>query len=260
MDFKNAKRVVIKVGTSTLTHKTGMLNIRHIESLVKVISDIKNSGKEILIVTSGAIGVGVGKLLMDKKPEDMPTKQACAAIGQSELMYVYDKHFSHYNHNVAQVLLTRDIIENDLRKENVINTLIRLLELKIIPIINENDTVATEEIVFGDNDTLSAIVSILVKADCLVLFSDIDGLYNKDPQLNSDAELLKEVDEITDDIVNLAGGKGSELGTGGMATKIQAAKLCMENSIPMYILNGDKPELLYSLTDGESVGTIFEKR
>lgn len=260
MDFKNAKRVVIKVGTSTLTHKTGMLNIRHIESLVKVISDIKNSGKEILIVTSGAIGVGVGKLLMDKKPEDMPTKQACAAIGQSELMYVYDKHFSQYNHNVAQVLLTRDIIEDELRKENVINTLIRLLELKIIPIINENDTVAVEEIVFGDNDTLSAIVSILVKADCLVLFSDIDGLYNKNPQLNSDAVLLKEVHEITDDIINLAGGKGSELGTGGMATKIQAAKLCMENDIPMYILNGDKPKQLYSLTDGESVGTIFEKR
>lgn len=260
MDFKNAKRVVIKVGTSTLTHKTGMLNIRHIESLVKVISDIKNSGKEILIVTSGAIGVGVGKLLMDKKPEDMPTKQACAAIGQSELMYVYDKHFSQYNHNVAQVLLTRDIIEDELRKENVINTLIRLLELKIIPIINENDTVAVEEIVFGDNDTLSAIVSILVKADCLVLFSDIDGLYNKNPQLNSDAVLLKEVHEITDDIINLAGGKGSELGTGGMATKIQAAKLCMENGIPMYILNGDKPKQLYSLTDGESVGTIFEKR
>lgn len=255
--FKDAKRVVIKIGTSTLTHKTGMLDIRHIESLIKVISDLKNSGKEIIVVTSGAIGVGVGKLAMPKKPDDMPTKQACAALGQSELMYVYDKYFSQYNHNVAQILLTRDIIEDEQRKQNVINTLRRLVELKIIPIVNENDTVAVEEIVFGDNDTLSAIVAELVEADMLILLSDIDGLYDKNPHKNDDAKMLTRVNCIDGSILNCADGKSNGLGTGGMDTKLQAAARCMENNIPMYILNGANPNLFYSLMDGEPAGTLF---
>lgn len=254
-----AKRIVVKVGTSTLTHKTGMLNIRRIELLVKVLADLKNSGKEIVLVTSGAIGVGVGKLSMDKKPSDMPTKQACAALGQSELMYVYDKHFSSYNHNAAQVLLTRDIIECPNRKQNVINTLERLLDLKIIPIINENDTVSTEEIEFGDNDTLSAIVAELTHAQALILLSDIDGLYDKNPNENADARLIKHVTEIDEELIKNAGGAGSSLGTGGMVTKLHAASLCLKNDIPMVIANGKSPELLYDLFDGVQVGTLFIK-
>lgn len=256
--LKNAKRVVVKVGTSTLTHKTGMLNIRRIEALVKVLSDLKNSGKEIVLVTSGAIGVGVGKLSLQSRPDDMPTKQACAALGQSELMYVYDKYFSEYNHNAAQVLLTRDTIEDDDRKNNVVNTLQRLLELKVIPIVNENDTVSTEEIEFGDNDTLSAIVSKLIDANLLIIMSDIDGLYDKDPHKCEDALLLNEVNEIDDKIISLAGGKGSSLGTGGMITKIHAAQICMKSNIPMYIVNGNNPKNIYKLLDNKNIGTLFK--
>lgn len=253
----NAKRIVIKVGTSTLTHKTGMLNIRRIEKLIKVISDLKNSGKEIVFVTSGAIGVGVGKMGLHKKPVDMPTKQACAAVGQCELMYVYDKHFAEYNHNVAQILMTRDIIDRPERKENVINTLNRLLELSIIPVVNENDTVSVEEIEIGDNDTLSAIVGELVGADLLVLLSDIDGLYTKDPRKYADAELIHEVNEITDEIRSLAGDKGTALGTGGMITKISAAEISLNAGFPMVILNGEHINSLYDLFDGKSTGTLF---
>lgn len=255
--IRKAKRIVIKVGTSTLAHKTGMLNIRRVEELIKVISDLKNSGKEIVFVTSGAIGVGVGKLGLSKRPTDMPTKQACAAIGQSELMYIYDKHFTEYNHNVAQVLLTRDIIESEKRKENVVNTLERLLELSVIPIVNENDTVSVDEIEFGDNDTLSAIVGNLVGADLLIILSDIDGLYDADPHINKDAKLIHEVTEIDETIIGLAGGKGSALGTGGMQTKIHAAQYCLEAGFPMAILNGSKPKNLYDLLDGKPIGTVF---
>lgn len=254
----DANRVVVKVGTSTLTHKTGMLNIRRIENLVKVLSDLKNSGKEIVLVTSGAIGVGVGKLSLTERPNDMPTKQACAALGQSELMYVYDKYFSEYNHNAAQILLTRDIIEDENRKQNVINTFARLLDLKVIPIVNENDTVSIEEIEFGDNDTLSAIVSELVCADLLIILSDIDGLYDKDPKQNKDATLISVVNEIDDTIVSLAGGAGSSLGTGGMVTKLHAARICMNVNIPMYIVNGENPNNIYDLLDSKTVGTLFK--
>lgn len=256
----DAKRIVIKVGTSTLTHKNGMLNIRRIEKLVKVISDLKNSGKEIVFVTSGAIGVGVGKMGISKKPTDMPTKQACAAVGQCELMYIYDKYFAEYNHNVAQVLMTRDTIEHKNRKENVTNTLNKLLELSIIPIVNENDTVSVDEIEFGDNDTLSAIVGNLVKTDLLILLSDIDGLYTKDPHKNSDAVLINEVNEITDVIKKLAGDKGTALGTGGMITKIYAAEICMKSNTPMVILNGENIDGLYDLFDGIKVGTLFQTK
>lgn len=260
-NITDAKRVVIKVGTSTLTYKTGLLNIRRIEQLVKVISDLKNSGKEIVLVTSGAIGVGVGKMGLSKRPSDTMTKQACAAVGQSELMYIYDKHFTEYNHNVAQVLLTRDIIERDNRRTNVINTLNRLLELSIIPIVNENDTVSVEELEleFGDNDTLSAIVAELVHADILILFSDIDGLYDKDPRKNPDAKLIDTVCEITLEIEALAGDKGTALGTGGMITKLKAAEVCFESNIPMVILNGEKLNTIYDLFDGKKVGTLFAK-
>ncbi len=257
--LRDANRVVVKVGTSTLTHKTGMLNIRRIEALVKVLSDLKNSGKEIVLVTSGAIGVGVGKLSLSERPSDMSTKQACAALGQSELMYIYDKYFSEYNHNAAQILLTRDIIEDTNRKQNVINTFERLLELKVIPIVNENDTVSTEEIEFGDNDTLSAIVSELVGADLLIIMSDIDGLYDKDPKQYSDATLISVVNEIDDNIVSLAGGKGSSLGTGGMITKLHAAQICMKVNIPMYIVNGENPNNIYDLLDNKAVGTLFKQ-
>lgn len=255
--LNDAKRVVVKVGTSTLTHKTGMLNIRRIETLVKVLSDLKNAGKEIVLVTSGAIGIGAGKLSFDKRPDDMPTKQACAALGQSELMYVYDKYFGEYNHNAAQILLTRDILEDEPRKQNVINTFKRLLELKVIPIVNENDTVSTEEIEFGDNDTLSAIVSVLIEADLLIVMTDIDGLYDKDPRNDSSAKLIEKVEVIDEKMLGSAKGNGSTFSTGGMITKLHAAQLCMENDIPMYIINGKDPKNLYRLKDGQSIGTLF---
>lgn len=252
-----ARRIVVKVGTSTLTHSTGMLNIRRVEALVKVLADLKNAGKELVLVTSGAIGVGAGKLGMRQRPSDMPTKQACAALGQCELMYLYDKYFSGYNHQVAQVLLTRDIIDSPARKENVCNTLQRLLELSVIPVVNENDTVSVEEIEIGDNDTLSAIVATLVKADLLLLLSDIDGLLEQNPREHPDAKLIPLVRELNEEILALGAGKGSEFGTGGMATKLHAASICMDNGIPMVILNGKDPEQLYDLLEGRRIGTLF---
>lgn len=255
--LSEARRVVVKVGTSTLTHATGLLNIRRVHELVRVLSDLKNAGKEVVLVTSGAIGVGAGKLSLHGRPSDMPTKQACAAIGQCELMYVYDKCFSEYNHNVAQVLLTRDIIEDANRKENVTNTLSRLLALSVIPVINENDTVSTEEIEFGDNDTLSAIVASLAGADLLLILSDIDGLYDSDPRANPQARLIPRVRELSDAILSAGGEKGSAFGTGGMAAKLHAAQICMDAGIPMIIMNGSRPAELYELLDGKERGTLF---
>lgn len=253
----HAKRIVVKVGTSTLTHKTGLLNLRRIELLVKLLADLKNAGKDIVLVSSGAIGVGVGELGLKERPKDTPTKQACAAIGQCELMYIYDKLFSEYNHKVAQILLTKDVVGDPERKENVENTFDRLLDLNVIPIVNENDTVSTEEIEFGDNDTLAAIVGELVNADLLIMLSDIDGLYDKNPKEYSDAKLIPYVPEVTDEIRALAGGKGSSLGTGGMVTKLNAAQIAIRAGFPMVLLNGQTPELLYRLYDGEAVGTLF---
>ncbi len=255
--LSEAQRVVVKVGTSTLTHSTGLLNIRRVEQLVCVLSDLKNAGKEIILVTSGAIGVGAGKLGMRKRPSDMPTKQACAALGQSELMYVYDKCFSEYNHNVAQVLLTRNIIEDARRKENVTNTLSRLLSLSVVPVINENDTVSTEEIEFGDNDTLSAIVSSIVGADLLIILTDIDGLYDSDPHQNPAAKRIPRVRVLDDAVMAAGGSKGSEFGTGGMAAKLHAAQICMQQDIPMIIMNGCRPSKIYDLLDGGDIGTLF---
>lgn len=254
---ENTMKIVIKIGTSTLAHRSGHLNIRRIESLCKIISDLKNDDNEVVLVSSGAIGMGVGKLSLKKRPDDIPTKQAAAAIGQCELMYTYDKLFSEYRHTVAQILVTGSDIGCEERRHNFENTLNRLLELGALPIINENDTVATEEIVIGDNDTLAAIVATSVKADLLVLLSDIDGLYTADPHKDASAKLIERVDKITPEIVALGGGKGSELGTGGMATKIRAAQIATESGCDMIIINGEKPELLYDIIDGKSVGTRF---
>ena len=250
-------RIVIKVGTSTLAYSTGMLNIRRVEELCRVMSDLKNAGNEVILISSGAIGMGVGKLGLGKRPSDIPSKQAAAAVGQCELMYTYDKLFGEYNHTVAQILLTGEDIETEKRRENFRNTMFRLLELHAIPIINENDTVATDEIVIGDNDTLAAIVAANVEADLLVLLSDIEGLYTKDPHKFADAMLIPVVEELTPEILALAEGKGSELGTGGMITKLRAADIATRAGIDMIIANGAEPKILYSIVDGKPFGTRF---
>ena len=250
-------RIVVKVGTSTLAHATGRLNIRHVEELVKVLSDLKNAGHQIILVSSGAIGMGVGKLNLPGKPSDMPSKQAAAAVGQCELMYTYDKLFLQYNHTVAQVLLTGEDVDHPERRENFENTMERLLELGALPVINENDTIATAEIKVGDNDTLGAIVACCTKADLLVLLSDIEGLYTADPRKDPDAKLIPTVEEVTPEIEALAGGVGSILGTGGMATKLRAAKMVTAQGCDMVITNGEHPERLYDIAEGKDVGTRF---
>ena len=259
-DLKNAKRIVIKVGTSTLTHDTGLINLRRMEILVRVLADIQNAGREVILVSSGAIAVGTQKLGLAERPKDIPTRQATAAVGQCELMYMYDKMFSEYGKIVAQVLLTRDVVENPALKINACNTFRRLLELKSIPIVNENDTVSLEEIGIGDNDNLSAIVAILTEADTLVLLSDIDGLYDSDPKNNPQALLIPYVYEIDEQIESLAGSVGSKYGTGGMVTKLQAAKLAYTHDIPMVLINGNDPCLLYDVLDGRPQGTLFTRK
>lgn len=251
-------RITVKLGTSTLTHPSGHLNIRRVEELCKTISDIKNAGHEVIIVSSGAIGMGVGKLGLPSRPTDIPTKQAAAAVGQCELMYIYDKLLGEYHHTVAQLLITGSDIENSHRYENFSNTINRLLELGALPIINENDTVATDEIVIGDNDTLAAIVSKSVNADLLILLSDIDGLYTADPHKDKNAKMISFVEEIDDSIFALAGGKGSALGTGGMITKLNAAKICTQCGCDMVIANGSYPAKMYDIIDGAPVGTRFK--
>ena len=250
-------RLAVKVGTSTLTHSTGNLNIRLVEDLCKVLSDIKNAGNEIILITSGAVGMGVGKLSLKERPRDLPTKQAAAAVGQCELMYTYDRLFSMYNHTVAQILLTAGDISSDDRKKNFINTMDRLLQLGAIPIINENDTVAVDELVIGDNDTLSAVVASAVRADLLVILSDIDGLYTANPKTDPTATLVSDVREITPEIIAAAGGSGSELGTGGMATKLKAAGIVTDAGCDMIIANGKNPGILYDILDGKRAGTRF---
>lgn len=250
-------RIVVKVGTSTLAYSTGHLNIRLMESLCKVLSDIKNAGYEIIVVTSGAVGMGMGKLSLGERPKELSLKQAVAAVGQCELMYTYDKLFSEYNHTVAQLLLTADDINDSDRKHNFVNTIIKLLDLGVIPIINENDTVAVNELVIGDNDTLGAIVAKNIDADLLILLSDIDGLFTADPHKNSDAKLISVIEKITPEIEALAGGAGSTVGTGGMVTKISAAKIATESGCDMVIANGQDPNVLYDIIDGQDIGTRF---
>ena len=250
-------RIVVKVGTSTLAHATGHLNIRCVESLCKVLSDLKNAGHEILLVSSGAIGMGVGKLNLRERPTDMPTKQAAAAVGQCELMYTYDRLFAKYNHTVAQILLTGQDVRDAQRYAHFQNTLFRLLELGVLPVINENDTVATDEIVIGDNDTLAAVAAVSVQAELLVLLSDIDGLYTADPHQDPAAQLIPTVESITPEIVALAQGTGSALGTGGMITKLRAAEKCAAAGCDTVIANGSHPEILYDIVDGKPRGTHF---
>ena len=253
-------RIVVKVGTSTLAHATGRMNIRHVEELVKVLSDLKNEGHQIILVSSGAIGMGVGKLNLPGRPGDMPTKQAAAAVGQCELMYTYDRLFTQYNHTVAQILLTGEDVEHPSRRENFENPLERLLQLGALPVINENDTVATAEIKVGDNDTLGAIVARCARADLLVLLSDIDGLFTADPRKDPAARLIPVVEAIGPEIEALAAGAGSDLGTGGMATKVRAAKMVTAAGCDMVIANGARPEVLYDIAEGKSAGTRFKAK
>ena len=255
------KRVVVKVGTSTLTHRTGRLNIRRVENLVKTLADLQNAGHEIVLVSSGAIALGMGKLGMTKRPQDTPGKQACAAVGQCELMYMYDKFFAEYSIVVAQVLLTKYVLLED-RRQHVVNSMERLLSQGVIPIVNENDTVAIDELELevGENDSLAANVATIATADLLVIMSDIDGLYDKDPHVHEDARLIPEVGRITDDIRDLAGGAGSALGTGGMATKIKAVEIAHAADIDVVLMNGKNPRKLYDLFEDKPVGTIFAKQ
>lgn len=250
-------RIVVKIGTSTLAHSTGHLNIRRVEALCKTMSDIKNAGHEMILVSSGAIGMGVGKLGLRTRPQDIPTKQAAAAVGQCELMYTYDKLFSEYHHTVAQLLITNDNMVNETRHKNFSNTLNRLLQLGALPIINENDTVATDEIVIGDNDTLAAKVAETVHADLLILLSDIDGLYTADPHHDPNAVLLHKVTKIDEHVLDLAGVSSTVQGTGGMITKLRAAEICLSCGCDMVIANGNNPSNLYDILDGKDVGTKF---
>jgi glutamate 5-kinase len=252
------KRIVVKVGTSTLTHKTGRLNIRRVEQLVKTLADIYNAGHEVILVSSGAIGLGMGKLGMVERPKDTPGKQACAAVGQCELMYLYDDLFSNYSITVAQMLLTKYILLED-RRQNVENALERLLRLGVIPVVNENDTVAIDELELevGENDSLAAVVATLANADLLIIMSDIDGLYDCDPKKAEDARLIPVVHEINEEIRGLAGGAGSKFGTGGMKTKIHAVELAYEAGIDVVLMNGKRPRKLYELFEDKQVGTLF---
>lgn len=257
LDIKKARRIVFKVGTSTLTHPSGMLNLRRIERLVKVLADLQNMGREVVLVSSGAIGVGVGKLGLAERPKDTRSKQAVAAIGQVELMYIYDRLFSEYNHTISQLLLTRDVVEDEKRCALCRSTFSRLLEYKAIPIVNENDTIAVEEIEFGDNDSLSAVVATLCGADLLVILSDIDGLYNDNPRQNPDAVLIPEVYALDEAVLEYAKGAGSERGTGGMVTKLHAAQIACEAGIDTIVMNGEDPMKIYDLLEGRPVGTRF---
>lgn len=253
------KRVVIKVGTSTLTHSTGRLDLRHLETLARVLSDVKNMGLDVVLVTSGAIGVGMSKLGMTVRPKELRYKQAAASVGQCELMHIYDKFFLDYSQVVGQILITKSDIIEETRREKVESTFEALFELGAIPVVNENDTTGVDEILFGDNDTLSAEVAALVNADLLIIFSDIDGLYDCDPHTNENARIIPRVTEINADIRSLAGGAGTKLGTGGMVTKIHAAEVCFESGIPMVITNGSRIENAYDILAGHIPGTLFMK-
>ena len=261
--LREAKRVVVKVGTSTLTYDNGKTNLIRMDRLARVLSNLLNQDKEVILVSSGAIGVGVGKLKLKDRPKTVREKQAVAAVGQCELMHMYSKFFSEYGHVVAQILLTRDVVDNDHRRENVINTFETLIELGIVPIVNENDSVSIDEIeygenrVFGDNDTLSAIVSRLVRADVLIILSDIDGFFDCDPKKNSCSNLISTIEEITPDIESCAGGAGSRRGTGGMITKLSAARMVTSEGIDMVLANGENPDIILDILNGEEVGTLF---
>lgn len=254
--LSKCRRIVVKIGTSTLTHEEGHLNLRRIEALVKVLSDFKNAGRQVILVSSGAVSAGVARM-STRRPINTAEKQAMAAIGQSELMKLYSRLFSDYGHTVAQILLTKDVIDQPDRRAAAEDTFSTLLGLGCIPIVNENDSVSTEGLNFGGNDTLSAYVALVCHADLLINLSDIDGLYDKDPRKFPDAKLIPEVCGIDESVLAMAGGAGTARGTGGMATKLLAAKIVLEKGIPMFILNGQDPHVLYEILDGNRVGTYF---
>ena len=254
------KRVVVKVGTSSLTYETGKINIRQVELLSQVISDLNHSGCEVVLVSSGAVGVGMGKLGLTKRPDTIQGKQAASAVGQSELMSIYGKFFGEYSCQVAQVLLTKNVLVEETLRINALNAFRTLLDWHVIPIVNENDVISTAELEFGDNDTLSAVVAELINADILIILSDIDGLYDKDPGKYRDAELVPVVKEITDELMGAAGDAGSERGTGGMVTKLIAAKKVMGTGADMVITNGKNPKAIYDILEGKPVGTRFVGR
>ena len=257
-EFQNIKRLVVKVGTSTLTYETGKTNIRRMMKLCSVLADLHNSGIDVVLVTSGAIGVGVGKLGLCEKPSDIPGRQAAATVGQCELMFMYDKFFGEYGQKIGQLLVTKSDFENDIRRENLSNTFEKLFEYGAIPVVNENDSVATEEIVYGDNDSLSAIVATLIGADGLVILSDIDGLFDSNPMENEDARLIPVVEKIDESVFALCGGAGTKRCTGGMVTKVHAAQIAGEKGIPTVVMNGTAPQDIYKLIDGRQVGTLFK--
>jgi glutamate 5-kinase len=262
-NLNDTKRIVIKVGTSTLTYDTGRINFSRIDKLARVISDLINQGKEVILVTSGAIGVGVSKMNLPEKPKLIPERQAAAAVGQCELMHIYSKFFSEYGHIVGQILLTRDVVGDETCKKNVINTFESLIKNGVIPIVNENDSVSVVEIkvgqkdTFSENDTLSAIVAKLVKADLLVILSDVDGFYNCDPRKNSEAVKFSVIEEITPDIEKCADGAGSNRGTGGAVTRLTAAKLATSAGVNMVLTNGNEPEKIMDVIQGKDIGTLF---
>ena len=256
--MKDIKRIVVKVGSSTLTHEKGGLNFHKIDQLSMVLSDIKNSGKDVILVSSGAVSAGVSKLQMKSRPSQMREKQAAASVGQCELMFIYDKFFSQYGQTIAQLLITKTVTRNETLRENAINTLETLLEYGVIPIVNENDSVAVDEIAYGDNDTLSAVTASIIHADLLILLSDIDGLFEDDPSKNPDAKLIPVVHKINAAITKMAKGSISQHGTGGMQTKVMAAKFANEHGIPMIIANGAQPSILYDILRNDYRGTLFD--
>lgn len=257
---KKYKRVVIKVGSSSLTYDTGRINLRFIELLSRTISDLRHEGRDMVLVSSGAQSAGMGKLGLSEKPKDIKGKQAVAAVGQSELMSIYDKLFGEYGCDVAQMLLTKNVLEDKTREKNAINTFNTLFDWGVVPIVNENDTISTEEIEFGDNDTLSATVANLVKAELLIILTDIDGLYDKDPRTNTDARFISFIDEITPELYECAGGAGTKRGTGGMTTKLRAAEIAMAGNVETVIVNGANPAVIYDVIEGKCVGTKFKRK
>ncbi|AVX11073.1 glutamate 5-kinase [Priestia megaterium] len=263
-ELQNSKRIVVKVGTSTLTYDNGDINLARIEKLARVLSDLMNAGKEVVLVTSGAVQVGVKKLKLKEKPTSIRDKQAAASVGQCELMHIYSKFFGEYSHIVGQVLLTKDVIEDEHVRNNVVNTFEKLIEDKVIPIVNENDTVAIDEIEnivrFGDNDNLSAIVSVLIHADLLVILSDIDGFFDSDPTKNLNSKLMKVIDGITPELENFAGDSGTDVGTGGMVTKLTAAKTATSAGVSLILANGKEPSILRDIIEGQEIGTLFLKQ
>lgn len=258
---KNAKRIVVKIGTSSLTHENGRLNLEKIERLVRILTDLNNSGKEIVLVSSGAVNAGMQRLGRNKPPEELAQKQAFAGIGQAILIKIYQKFFDEYNQTIGQILLTRDVMDNKIKRQNARNTFETLIELGVIPIINENDCVSTDEMIhycFGDNDTLSAKVAQLIEADLLILLTDIEGLYTQNPKEYPDAKLISEVDNITEDIKEYAGGAGSKQGTGGMVTKLIAAEIASQSHTQMIIASSENVEILRQVIAGEPIGTWFK--